>query len=93
MLLLPATVTLSEARDTLRMLAQALPSEAGTEITLDASGLIRFDTAALAVLLECKRLAQAHGKGFVLTRVPEKLGALARLYGVEALLLPPTATA
>ena len=91
MLLLPATVTITEARDTLRMLAQAVPSEAGDEISLDASGLKRFDTSALAVLLECKRLALAEGKRFAVVRAPPKLTDLARLYGLDALLLPAPA--
>ncbi len=89
MLLLPATVTMAEARDTLRMLTQAVSSETGEEVTLDASGMVRFDTSALAVLLECKRLAQANGQRFALVRVPSRLADLARLYGLDKLLLPP----
>jgi phospholipid transport system transporter-binding protein len=85
-LLLPATVTIAEARDTLRMLAQAVPSEPDAEVTIDASGLERFDTSALAVLLECRRLAQAGGRAFAVRGVPPKLAALAALYGVDALL-------
>jgi phospholipid transport system transporter-binding protein len=86
MLLLPATVTLAEARDTLRMLAQALPREPDAQATLDASGLVRFDTSALAVMLECRRLAQAGGRAFAVRQSPAQLVALARLYGVDALL-------
>ena len=86
MLLLPPTVTIAEARDTLRMLAQVLPRVSDGEVTLDASGLTRFDTSALAVLLECRRLAQASGRSFAVRRVPGKLSALAALYGVDALL-------
>ena len=86
MLLLPATVTLAEARDTLRMLEQAVSQEPDAELTIDASGLGRFDTSALAVLLECRRLAQASGRAFTVRRVPAKLTALAELYGVDALL-------
>jgi phospholipid transport system transporter-binding protein len=86
MLLLPATVTLAEARDTLRMLAQAVPSEPDAEVTIDASGLKRFDTSALAVLLECRRLAQFGGRAFAVRRVPPALAALAALYGVDTLL-------
>jgi len=86
MLLLPATVTIAEARDALRMLAQAVPREPDAEVTLDASGLQRFDTSALAVLLECRRLAQAGGRGFAVRGVPAKLSALAALYGVDVLL-------
>lgn len=89
MLLLPATVTNREARDTLRMLSQGLQKEAGSELVIHAAGLQQFDTAALAVLLECRRLAQAWGKQFVVRDAPPKLAALARLYGVDGLLLGP----
>ncbi len=62
MLLLPATLTTNEARDTLRMLAQALQREAAmTPVVVNASGLQQFDTSALAVLLEIQRLAVAWG--------------------------------
>ena len=87
MLLLPATITNREARDTLRMLSQALQAEPGTEVVINAANLQQFDTAALAVLLECERLAQAWGKQFAVRQVPAKLTALAKLYGVDALLL------
>jgi phospholipid transport system transporter-binding protein len=87
MLLLPATITNREARDTLRMLAQALQRDAAPEVIVNASGLQHFDTAVLAVLLECERLAQASGKRFVITQAPPKLVTLAALYGVDALLL------
>lgn len=86
MLTLPATVTIVEARDTLSRLAQAAAAESGAELTLDLSALARFDTSALAVLLECKRIAHARGKRFVLTRAPERLVDLARLYGIGPLL-------
>jgi len=92
MLILPATITSLEARDTQRMLSQALRQEAKApgeaQITVDASGLQRFDSAALAVLLECQRLAKGWGKGFVVRHAPQKLQDLARLYGVDALLIP-----
>ena len=87
MLLLPSTVTHAEARDALRMLAQALQREADAVVTVDASGLRQFDSAALAVLLECQRLAQAGGKGFAVRQAPAKLAELARLYGLDKLLL------
>jgi phospholipid transport system transporter-binding protein len=87
MLLLPATITLREARDTLRMLSQALQGEPDTGVVIDASPLQQFDTSALAVLLECQRLAQAWGKGFSVRRAPPQLASLAKLYGVDQLLL------
>ena len=86
MLLLPATITLRESRDTLRMLSQALPGEPDTGVVIDASPLQQFDTSALAVLLECQRLARAWGKGFSVRQAPPKLAALAKLYGVDQLL-------
>ena len=86
MLLLPATVTAREARDALRMLSQALKRESDAGVVVDASALDQFDSAVLAVLLECQRLAQAWGKGFAVRHAPAKLLALARLYGLDALL-------
>ena len=86
MLLLPATITLRESRDTLQLLSQALQSEKDAGVEIDASPLTQFDTSALAVLLECHRLARAWGKSFSVKRAPDKLCALARLYGVESLL-------
>jgi phospholipid transport system transporter-binding protein len=93
MLLLPATVTMQEARDTCAMLAQAIKREPEGPIVIDASGLQQLDTAAIAVLLECQRLAQAWGKDFAVRHAPPKLAALARLYGVDALMRLEGATA
>lgn len=92
MLLLPDKLTSREARDTLRMLAQALPLDTDASVVVDAAGLKQFDSAALAVLLECQRLAQAAGKPFVVRHIPNQLNALARLYGVDVLLAPALAT-
>jgi phospholipid transport system transporter-binding protein len=87
-LLLPATLTAREARDTLRMLKQALESEgSGSGVVVDAGPLQQFDSSALAVLLELDRLAEAWGRGFAIRSAPAKLAALAKLYGVDALLL------
>jgi phospholipid transport system transporter-binding protein len=88
MLLLPAAVTAREANDTRRLLTQALKGEGGAAVVVDASNLTQFDSSALAVLLECHRAADAWGKPFELRHAPPKLAALARLYGVDTLLLP-----
>jgi phospholipid transport system transporter-binding protein len=90
MLLLPATITLRESRDTLRLLSQALQGEQEGEVVIDASPLQQFDTSALAVLLECRRLAQAWGRAFSVRHPPEKLASLAKLYGVGDLLFGDT---
>jgi len=94
MLLLPATLTSREARVTLQMLKQALQSE-GSEgpVIVEATSLQHLDSSALAVLLEIERLAIAWGRSFVVRGVPAKLAALAKLYGVEQLLLRPDAAA
>ena len=86
MLLLPATLTMNEARDALAMLSQALRREPEPDIVIDAASLQHFDTAAIAVLLECLRLAQAWGKGLAVRHTPPKLAALAKLYGVDGLM-------
>lgn len=87
MLLLPEVLTVREARVALRMLSQALQRE-GTAgpVEVDASGLARFDSAALAVLLECRRLAQSFGRGFAVRNASPQLEGLARLYGIDSLL-------
>ena len=88
MLLLPARLTSQEATVTLRMLKQALQGEpADAPVIVDAGPLQQLDSAALAVLLEVQRLAVAWGRSFALRGVPPKLAALAKLYGVEELLL------
>jgi phospholipid transport system transporter-binding protein len=88
MLLLPATLTAVEARATQRLLTQALRSEPDSGVVVDASALQQFDSSALAVLLECQRQAQSWGRPFAVQQAPAKLVALAKLYGVDALLLP-----
>jgi phospholipid transport system transporter-binding protein len=89
-LVLPAELTHAEATACGRMLAQALRSDPGREAVADASALRRFDSSALAVLLECRREALALGKQFAVRQLPERLRALATLYGVAGL-LPETA--
>lgn len=89
MLLLPAELTEREATACLQMLRQGLRAQAregGGAVVADASALVRFDSSALALLLECRREAQALGKGFAVQGLPERLRALAVLYGVGELL-------
>ncbi|RYF17203.1 MAG: STAS domain-containing protein [Comamonadaceae bacterium] len=86
MLVLPQQLTHAEAPACCRMLAQALRSEAGTQAVADASALDRFDSSALAVLLECRREALALGKTFAVSQLPARLRELATLYGVADLL-------
>lgn len=93
MLLLPESLTMREARDTLRLLTVALEREAEPLLVIDGSQLQRFDSSALAVLLECRRLARSWGKRFELHALPPKLAGLASLYGLDLLLAPPAVEA
>ena len=90
MLVLPSELTHAHAPACSRMLAQALRSEPGTQAVADASALLKFDSSALAVLLECRREALALGKTFSVSQLPPRLRELASLYGVGDLL--PTAS-
>ena len=81
---LPERVTMADARATLLRLQPQLA--ATDQPVIDASALQDLDSAALALLLDCQRQAHAHGKTLQVTGAPAKLGQLARLYGVEALL-------
>jgi len=81
MMKLPPTLTLDQTAAAL----QALPAD-GSVRCVDASGLREFDSAALALLLQAKRLSQARGQDFEVHAAPPKLVQLAQLYGVAELL-------
>jgi phospholipid transport system transporter-binding protein len=86
MLVLPAELTHDHAGACVRMLAQALRSQPEPAVVADAGALAKFDSSALAVLLECRREALALGKSFSVSRMPARLRDLATLYGVAQLL-------
>ena len=86
MLILPAEISHAHAVACCRMLTQALRSQAEPAVVADAGGLLRFDSSALAVLLECRREALALGKTFSVSRMPARLRELATLYGVAQML-------
>lgn len=89
MLILPAELTHAQAAACCRMLAQALRSDSDKVVVADAAALTRFDSSALAVLLDCRREALALGKTFAVARLPSRLRDLAALYGVAELLPAP----
>ncbi len=78
-LALPESATIADARALFDRLGE------GPE-AIDAGALKNFDTAAISLLLEARRRAQAQGRRFVVCNAPPKLRELARLYGVESLL-------
>lgn len=86
MLLLPESITHGNARQCLNQLQTQLASESAPEVRVDASGLKRFDSAALALLLELRRGAMQRGKTLSLQAMPARLADVARLYGIDAML-------
>ena len=86
MLVLPAELTHDQAGACCRMLVQGLRTQAEPAVVADAGALSRFDSSALAVLLECRREALVVGKTFSISRMPSRLRDLASLYGVAELL-------
>ncbi|MDO9237793.1 MAG: STAS domain-containing protein [Aquabacterium sp.] len=92
MLLLPAVITHAEVPNVLSLFKQTLDQASASSdvdasmLTVDGSSLQHFDSSALAVLLECQRMARAKGRAFAVQSLPSKLVELARLYGVDGLL-------
>ena len=76
-------VEAGDGREALECLKRGDDIEA---VLVDASALVRFDSSALAVLLECRREALHDGKGFGVRGLAPRLQALAQLYGVAELL-------
>ena len=86
MLVLPKELTHAQATACLRMLVQGLRSQTEPQVVVDATALTRFDSAALAVLLEFRREVLALGKRFSVRSLPKSLSDLAALYGIAELL-------
>lgn len=87
MLVLPTELMQHQANACLRMLLQAMHQVHESTVVADATALKSFDSAALSVLLECRREAMAMGKSFVVLGLPTRLHELAVLYGVAELLI------
>jgi len=83
---LPESLTLSDATECLETLRQAFQADAAPVFRIDASPLRQLDSAAVAVLLECRRLAAAAKREIEVIGAPPKLVELAKLYGVETLI-------
>ena len=85
---LPALLTQANASVCLRELSATLAAQPDA-VVVDAAGLGKFDSAALAVLLALRRAALGLGKHFAVSELPPRMADLARLYGI-AELLPAT---
>lgn len=84
---LPRVITHNEAVDCAAMLSAGVQSTQGSIVLVDAAALEKFDSSALAVLLQCKREANRAGKIFTISSIPQRLRDLASLYGIQAVLL------
>jgi phospholipid transport system transporter-binding protein len=85
-LFLPALLTHDQATVCARTLGLGIQAEQSEAVCIDASALEKFDSSALAVLLQCRRDSVASGKSFAVTGQPLKLLELADLYGIGELL-------
>ncbi len=83
---LPASLTLKDAQAVLESLRQSFAAESGDVWRIDAAPVTQLDTSALAVLLECSRMAAAGKRKLQIVNAPARMSDLAHLYGVDGLL-------
>lgn len=86
LLALPDTLTMATATQALRGLEPALAGHGRAQVEVDATALRDYDSAALAVLLQLRRSAQAAGGDLCIKGAPKLLAELAQLYGVDGAL-------
>ena len=84
---LPAVLIQDNAQAIATALAGVLGACAleGGQAVLDAAALAQFDSSALAVILACRRAVEARGAQLRITGLPERAQALAKVYGLSAL--------
>jgi phospholipid transport system transporter-binding protein len=83
---LPASLTLRDAQSVLESLRQSFAADGGVVWRIDAAPVAQLDTSALAVLLECSRLAAGASRKLEIVDPPARMIDLAQLYGVDGLL-------
>lgn len=83
---LPASLTLRDAQSVLESLRASFAAEGGEIWRIDAAPVTQLDTSALAVLLECLRLAATAKRKLEIVNAPARMSDLAHLYGVDGLL-------
>ena len=83
---LPASLTLRDAQTVLESLRQSFAADSGDVWRIDAAPVVQLDTSALAVLLECSRIAAAGKRTLEIVNPPARMSDLAHLYGVDGLL-------
>ncbi len=82
----PTTLLHDQADACLAQWVTQLPSAVPPAVTLDASDLAEFDSAALAVLLGLRRVLTGKGSVLKVEGMTPRLRELASLYGVLDLL-------
>lgn len=90
---LPAALDGDHAAALLPQLRQQIAAHSGEALVLDGSDVQRFDSAALALLLECRRLLQGRQQALQLQHLPAGLLSMAHVYGVDGLLGLPAPVA
>ena len=83
---LPASLTLRDAQSVLETMRQSFAADSGEVWRIDAAPVTQLDTSALAVLLECSRIAVAGKRKLEIVNAPTRMSDLAHLYGVDVLL-------
>jgi phospholipid transport system transporter-binding protein len=83
---LPPSLTLKDAQAVLESLRGSFAADGDEVWRIDAAPVTRLDTSALAVLLECLRMAAAGQRKLEIVNPPPRMTDLAHLYGVDALL-------
>ena len=83
---LPASLTLKDAQAVLESLRQSFAADSSDVWRIDAAPVTQLDTSALAVLLECSRIAAAGKRKLQIVNAPARMSDLAHLYGVDGLL-------
>ena len=88
MLKLPAVLTHDQATALVKIFHMVLLAEPANRepVVANAESLSRFDSSALALLLACRRQAQALGRAFYVSGLPPRLRQLAGLYGIAELI-------
>ncbi len=87
-LTLPDTLLHEQAGACLAQWVGQLALENASNVEVDASALVEFDSSALAVLLGLRRLVVAQKGALQVHGMPARLRQLASLYGVLELLSP-----
>ncbi|MGZ8154414.1 MAG: STAS domain-containing protein [Burkholderiales bacterium] len=73
-------------RNVTGLLAESARLFAVTDVVVDLAGVTEVDSAAVSLLLEWRRAAQAAARRVEFINVPANLKSLADLYGVSELL-------